>query len=156
MTEKLDYKNIDDGDIVDIGGTKLEVIAIPGHTQGSIVLFDREGNYALISDAFSMRTALVNMPDEKRVGLTSYRDGIEKLLGAIRDDTKLYWGHGREPVSHKIPQDMAKACTEILEGKTENDNLCNNHFTQRLAASGKKMMEHTCGSVMLVYDANKL
>jgi len=34
------YKNMDDGDRFDLGGTILEVIAIPGHTQGSVVLIN--------------------------------------------------------------------------------------------------------------------
>ncbi|MCD8127815.1 MAG: MBL fold metallo-hydrolase, partial [Clostridiales bacterium] len=87
MTDRLQYKDIDQGDTVDLGGQVLEVYAIPGHTQGSIALLNRKDNYALVSDAFSTRTALVTLPPEKRVGLTAYRDGLAGFMDAIGEDT---------------------------------------------------------------------
>lgn len=156
LPERLEYKNVDAGEVIDLGGKKLEVYAIPGHTQGSLVFYDREGNYALTSDAFSPRTALTTLPKEKRVGITSYRDGLEGFLNAINGETVLLTGHGDEPMEQKIPRDMLLACNEVLEGKTENDVVCDNIFSRRQAAAGKKMTEHSCGSVILVYDANTL
>jgi len=156
MTDKLNYKNIDQGDSIDLGGTVLDVIAIPGHTQGSIVLLNRAANYALISDAFSWRTALVTVPKEKRVGLTAYRDGLADFLEVMNEDTLIYWGHSILPVDHAIPQDMLQACTEVLDGKTQQDVESVSHFAKRKAAATKKMREHVCGRVTLVYDANTL
>ncbi len=156
MCDKLTYVDIGHGTVIDLGNKKLEVFAIPGHTQGSLAFFNREENYALTSDAFSTRTALVTLPKEKRVGIEAYRDGLERFLAAINDDTLLYWGHGIESMPHSVPKDMLRACEEVLEGKTENDNLCDNPFSRRLSAAGKRMMEHVCGSVMLVYDANTI
>jgi len=155
-TDRLNYRNIGQGDIVDLGGTVLEVFAIPGHTQGSVALLNRAGNYALVSDAFSRRTALVNLPSEKRAGLTAYRDGLAAFLREIREDTALYWGHGSEPVDHAIPRDMLQACNEVLDGKTLGDAESVSHFAKRQSAASKKMREHKCGSVTLVYDANTL
>lgn len=156
MTEQLNYKNMDDGDTFDLGGETLQVIAIPGHTQGSVVLVNRARNYALVSDAFSYRTALVRMPTEKRVGITNYRDGLARFLSAINDDTAIYWGHGAEQVDHCIPRDMLQACNEVLDGKIENDRESQSHFSKRKNAGGSQMREHVCGSVMLVYNANTL
>lgn len=155
--ESFHYENMDDGDVFDLGGTVLEVFAIPGHTQGSVAFYNRAQNYALISDAFSYRSALVTLPPEKRLGITAYRDGIARFLNTINEETLLYWGHGEQAVSHSIPKDMMQACTEVLEGQTGDDVPSNSPFAKRLSAkSGKKMMEHRCGSVLLVYDANTL
>lgn len=155
--EKFHYENMDDGDRFDLGGAVLEVFAIPGHTQGSLAFLNRAANYALISDCFSYRSALVNLPPEKRAGITAYRDGIARFLAAIREDTALYWGHGQDAVSHDIPRDMMCACTQVLDGQTEEDVPSSSLFAKRLSAkSGKRMMEHRCGSVLLVYDANTL
>lgn len=150
------YKNMDDGDVFDLGGVKLEVIAVPGHTQGSVVLWNREENYMYISDAVGMRTALVTLPEEKRVGIIAYRDGLKRMLSVMNDDTELYFGHSTELFPHSCVRDMERACNEILEGKTEHDAESNSHFTQRAAAVGKKMKTHACGDVVLVYDANTL
>ncbi len=156
MCDKLPYKDIGHGTVIDLGEKRLEVFAIPGHTQGSLAFYNREENYALTSDAFSNRTALVTLPKEKRIGIEAYRDGLDRFLAAINDETLLYWGHGTEPLPHSVPKDMLSACQEVLEGKTEKDTLCDNPFSRRLSAAGKRMMEHICGSVMLVYDANTL
>ena len=156
MCEKLNYADIAPGTVIDLGGKCLEVFAIPGHTQGSLAFYNRMENYALTSDAFSTRTALVTLPKEKRVGIENYRKGLEVFLNAINEDTLIYWGHGCNAMPLSVPKDMLRACEEVLAGKTENDRLCNNPFSRRLSAAGKRMTEHICGNVMLVYDANTL
>ena len=156
MCEKLPYSDIDHGAVIDLGGRQLEVFAVPGHTQGSLAFYNRRENYALTSDAFSNRTALVTLPKEKRVGIENYRKGLEVFLNAINKDTLIYWGHGRDAMPLSIPKDMLRACEEVLAGKTKNDRLCDNPFSRRLSAAGKRMTEHICGNVMLVYDANTL
>lgn len=156
MPEKLNYKNIDHGAKIDLGGTVLEAFALPGHTQGSLAFYNEKENYALTSDGFSHRTALVTLPPEKRVGIQAYRDGLSRFLEAINEDTLLYWGHSDQPMPHELPQDMLRACNEVLDGQTQQDVVSSSHFARRASASGKKMCEHTCGSVLLVYDANTL
>ena len=156
MTEKLSYKPMRDGDVFDLGGKQLEVVAIPGHTPGSVAIINRAENYALTSDCFSVRTALVKMPPEKRLGLTLYRDGLARFMSMIDRNTRIYWGHHEEPVAHEIPLDMLQACNDVLDGKTEKDVPSNSHFSKRLEAQGTKMMEHTCGRVILVYNANTI
>lgn len=156
MPEKLNYKPLCDGDVFDLGGKKLEVVAMPGHTRGSVAFVNHENNYALVSDCFSFRTAMVKMPTEKRVALTNYRNGLTRFLGMINDQTQLFWGHSEEPVEHCIPQDMLRACQEVLDGYTENDTSSVSKFSQRPGIGNVKMTEHVCGTVILVYDANAL
>lgn len=156
MPEKLEYEDIDGGAAVELGGKTLEVFAIPGHTAGSLAFYNRRDNYALTSDCFCSRTALVTLPPEKRAGISAYRDGLARFLGAINDDTALFWGHGAAPLPLSIPRDMREACDEVLRGETKRDRPSVNRFTQRASAAGKRMMEHDRGGVTLVYDANTL
>lgn len=156
MCEKLPYKPLQDGDVFDLGGRKLETVFIPGHTRGSAAFVDRENNVALVSDCFSRRTAMVKMPTEKRAALNGYKNGLQRFLDMISDDTLIYWGHGEEPVDHSVPRDMLCAVQEVLDGKTENDRPSVNKFTMRPGMGNAKMTEHVCGGVMLVYDANTL
>jgi glyoxylase-like metal-dependent hydrolase (beta-lactamase superfamily II) len=44
-------RNIKEGDILDLGDKKLTVYLVPGHTRGSIVLFDETTGYLISGDA---------------------------------------------------------------------------------------------------------
>ena len=44
-----------DGDTIDLGGRLLDVIHIPGHTMGSILLLDRNTRVLLSGDTFTRR-----------------------------------------------------------------------------------------------------
>ena len=44
-----------DGDTIDLGGRLLDVIHIPGHTMGSILLLDRNTKVLLSGDTFTRR-----------------------------------------------------------------------------------------------------
>ncbi len=118
ITDSLNYKPMRAGDVFDLGGITLEVYEIPGHTKGSVALFNKKDNYAMIGDAFAPHTA-----PEERVDLADYADGLETFDKAINDDTLLYYGHSEEPLDHCYLKDTAAACREILAGMGENDPL---------------------------------
>jgi glyoxylase-like metal-dependent hydrolase (beta-lactamase superfamily II) len=43
---------VKDGEVFDLGGTKIEVCHMPAHTPGSIVLLDRQAGFCFSGDAF--------------------------------------------------------------------------------------------------------
>ncbi|MDP4089604.1 MAG: MBL fold metallo-hydrolase, partial [Bacillota bacterium] len=45
------FIDLQGGEVFDLGGYKLEIIAFPGHTYGSIVILDRERQYLFASDS---------------------------------------------------------------------------------------------------------
>lgn len=114
------YKNIDDGDTVDAGGLKVEVIKLPGHSMGSLAYYNREDNYAFVGDAFGKQ-----IPASSMTSLSQFRvmgDCIKNFRDAIRDDTMLYAGHkNMNPISDDIILDLMHCCYEIAEGKVEKD-----------------------------------
>jgi hydroxyacylglutathione hydrolase len=86
---------LSDGDIVDLGGVTLEVIHTPGHTAGSICLFEPESK-----SLFSGDTVFADS-----VGRTDFKGGssyelersVRRLAGfaAERDVANVYPGHGQ-------------------------------------------------------------
>ena len=44
-------EDILDGDVIDLGGKKLEVVGMPGHTAGSVMLLDREEKICYAGDS---------------------------------------------------------------------------------------------------------
>lgn len=57
-----EYKAIKKGDIFDLGGTTMEVVELPGHTQGSIGLYCKEKRLLLVSDAIN-ETVYLFLPE---------------------------------------------------------------------------------------------
>ncbi len=81
-----------EGESVQAAGRTWEVLHCPGHTPGSVVLFDRAGRFALVGDVLFQGS----------VGRTDFEYGdTDALLAAIRDkllplgdDVAFLCGHG--------------------------------------------------------------
>jgi glyoxylase-like metal-dependent hydrolase (beta-lactamase superfamily II) len=88
---KIDVQLIKDGDTIDCGDAELEVIHTPGHSPGSISLFDRKSGSLICGDLVFM---------DGGVGRWDLPGGdyktLVKSIGTIleRDITNFYPGHG--------------------------------------------------------------
>ncbi len=86
---------LEDGDIVEVGKEKLEVIHTPGHTPGHIVFYDAAGHQAVVGDVlFRDSIGRTDFPGGNHQDLL---DSIRKKLFPLGDDTEFFPGHG--PVS---------------------------------------------------------
>lgn len=96
MREKLDAVSLtsylEDGDKVKVGEGELDVLHVPGHSPGSIALYDPEGKYVIVGDAlFDGSIGRTDLPGgDFRTLINSIRS---KLL-TLPDDTTVYPGHG--------------------------------------------------------------
>lgn len=83
---------IEDGDKIKIGNGELEVIAVPGHSKGSIALYDKEDKFLISGDAlFQGSIGRTDLPGG------NYRELIDNIttrLFSLPDDTVVYPGHG--------------------------------------------------------------
>lgn len=81
-----------DGDIIDIGESKLEVIHVPGHSAGSIALYWKEGKVLFAGDTLFRgsvgRTDLLGGDHKQLI------NSIKTRLLTLPDDTVVYSGHG--------------------------------------------------------------
>lgn len=88
--EITEYLN--DGDIIKIGNKELKVIEVPGHSQGSVALYDSEGKWVITGDAlFQGSIGRTDLPGGDYEELI---DSIRKRLLSLPDDTVVYPGHG--------------------------------------------------------------
>ena len=108
---------VEGGHVFHLGGIDLEVVEMPGHTPGSIALYDKEGRYILSGDAIC-RGTLLNLPGSPSI--ESFRDMlkafIEKYKGKI--DFVLE-GHGPAPDPFEIFEGNLDAVEGFLSGKYE-------------------------------------
>ena len=103
---------VGDGHIFDLGGTELEVIAVPGRTWGHIVLLDRAAGVVYSGDAVNCNTLLF-------LGGTSieeYRESLVHLWSYAEDYDVLWGGHGGVSVPKRIVTEAIELCKEIMEG----------------------------------------
>lgn len=81
-----------DGDRIPIGKGQLEVLHVPGHSRGSIALYDKEGGFVISGDAlFAGSIGRTDLPGGNHEQLI--RSIREKLL-TLPASTVVYPGHG--------------------------------------------------------------
>jgi glyoxylase-like metal-dependent hydrolase (beta-lactamase superfamily II) len=83
---------LEDGDIITLGGLKLEVLHTPGHTPGSISL-KTDGIIFTGDTLFNMSVGRTDLECGDQSALF---DSITKKLLPLPDDTIIYPGHGDE------------------------------------------------------------
>ena len=79
-----------EGDLIDLGGKEIEVIDVPGHTAGEIVLLDRKARCLYSGDACNTNTLLGLDP---KCCVTEYLENLKKLNTYRSDFDTLFNGH---------------------------------------------------------------
>lgn len=83
---------LEDGDKIKIGNGALEVIAVPGHSQGSIALYDREDGFVIAGDA--LFNGSIGRTDLPGGDFDTLIQSIRQKLLSLPDSTVVYPGHG--------------------------------------------------------------
>ena len=103
-----------EGEIIDIGGWKFEIVFIPGHTPGSIALLEKEKRFILTGD--TVGNVPIYMFGNGR-NLPAYLASIKKLK-EIQDSFDEIWpAHGKRPLPTAILKDLCVLAGEITTGK---------------------------------------
>jgi glyoxylase-like metal-dependent hydrolase (beta-lactamase superfamily II) len=84
-----------EGDVIDLGGRRFEVILIPGHTPGSIALLDRENAVLISGDSVSAAPVFIF---GKIRDIRAFRESMDKLIKRSAAFNVIYPSHGPFPV----------------------------------------------------------
>lgn len=103
-----------DGDVIDLGGRKIEAIGVPGHTKGTLVFLDRDARVVFSGDACNVNTLLCCGPYSTTV--EEYRRSLEHFASFADAFDVLYGGHGPVAVPRSIIPDAMELCDRILAG----------------------------------------
>ena len=112
------FEPLEDGQVIDLGGVELEVIHLPGHTAGEIVLLDRKDRILFSGDGILQHLWL--QLDES-LPVKAQIQSMEKLL-PLRDqfDTILH-GHCRKPEGIELFDTLLAALRDLDAGNTAGD-----------------------------------
>lgn len=112
-----DFIPVEDGDILDLGGRPLEIIALPGHTPGSIAILDVKNRVLISGDP--IQDGLIFMFGVQRE-MHAYRKSLKKL-DAYRDRFDLiYPSHGSIPVKPELIDQLYEVSGKLLAGEFES------------------------------------
>ncbi len=83
---------VKDGDILELNGFKIQVLATPGHTKGSCCFYLPDDDILISGDTlFHESVGRTDLPTGSMSELTH---SIEEKLVPLPDNTKVYPGHG--------------------------------------------------------------
>ncbi len=86
--------NLNQGDELKLGEQKIDVIAVPGHSPGSLCYYIPESNIIIVGDVlFKQSIGRTDLPKGNHRDLLS---NIESKLFALPARTVVYCGHGPE------------------------------------------------------------
>ena len=104
-------------DIFDLGGIQIEVIQVPGHTQGTVVFLDRAARVVYSGDACNANTLLC-LPGSTTI--EEYKESLLHFKTFQKDFDVMYGGHGAVAVPNTIIDDGIAMCERILSGTDES------------------------------------
>ncbi|WP_411681825.1 MBL fold metallo-hydrolase [Clostridium thailandense] len=103
-----------EGDIIDLGSYRFEVILLPGHTPGSIALLEKEKRFLIGGD--SIQIGSIFMFGNGR-NFDSYRASMKKLQGRLKEFDTVYASHNVLSVKADTVNLLYVAAGKVMEGK---------------------------------------
>lgn len=105
---------VKEGDVFDLGGIQFEVMEVPGHTPGSIVLLDSQNRILISGDAVVSTPILIF--DDYSTTVEEYHRALLKLKKREKEFDLILPGHFLRPVSKRYLYDLIICAEHIMDG----------------------------------------
>ncbi len=118
------FKPLEEGMTFDLGGRKLETIALPGHTPGSVLFLDRERRQMLSGDTVGSGHIWLQLDHSEPLHV--FRDGVKCLEEEIADlrGLVIYPGHRSQSavqLNGAYITHLRELCDMVLSGEMAGD-----------------------------------
>lgn len=107
------------GEMLNLGGRVLEVIAIPGHTKGSVAVLDLTNMYLFPGD--SVQDGFVFLQDEHRVP-EKYVDSLKNLKNLSEAYEKVFPSHGTPCLDKDAVAKVLSDWEKVLDGTLKGEH----------------------------------
>jgi hydroxyacylglutathione hydrolase len=128
-------KFLKDGEILDLGERKIQVVYTPGHTPGSTTFIDKAAGYGFSGDSFGTGLLLLS------VDFSTFIATCEKITSMMESCNLkyLYPGHFNDNNMETLPKikDMCALSKDVLSGKVKGTVNTESKFGLKLKVSGK-------------------
>jgi hydroxyacylglutathione hydrolase len=143
---------VKDGDIFDLGETKIEVSHMPAHTPGSIVLLDRKAGICYSGDAFGSNQVWLQVKPLSPI--QTYVSSCLKMEKIIDSGiTKIYCGHYsyvKKPFDKSYITEMRQLALALIDGTATEAQP----YTPKIGCANP--MSVTSGQATIVFDPDNL
>ena len=109
-----DVRPLWEGEVIDLGHWRFEVVLTPGHTPGSIMLLERDKRMLISGDTVQDGMIFMFGPGRNMPAFQSSLRRIQDMAGAF--DT-VWPSHGNYPLKPDIIPDILRNARELTEGK---------------------------------------
>jgi glyoxylase-like metal-dependent hydrolase (beta-lactamase superfamily II) len=112
-----------DGDTIDLGGRRLEIIQMPGHTPDAVALLDRANGLLWTGDSYYDATIWLYVPE---TDLDSYEQSLEKLVALAPALKRLLPAHNTisaDPAHLRLAREAIRSVRSgAVKGTEESGN----------------------------------
>ena len=112
------FRDIRGGDVIDLGGRTLEVVELPGHTPGGILLLLREDRILFTGDSVNHH---LWMQLEGCLPMRQFVKELDKVMFLEDRADIILHGHARAEDDISLLRCLREGAQEICDGKTEGD-----------------------------------
>lgn len=143
-SEKVHYKNISDGDIIDLGEIKLEAVSTPGHTPGSISYVNNEDNYAFTGDGIA---DIHWFAGEESIKVQDFLNTLNHFESKAKRVKKIYAAHVPKAFDSELIHDLQTASMAIINGANDKIENADYEFLKH-----GNLYVHRSGQATIYYD----
>lgn len=108
-----------EGDVFDLGGRRLEVFELPGHTPGGILLLLREDRILFTGDSVNHH---LWMQLDGCCPMEDYVENLDRIMFLEKEADRILHGHAQGFDDVSLLRCLRNGAEEICLGKTENDS----------------------------------
>lgn len=110
-------RRVGEGDVIDLGGRRLEILETPGHAPDSICLIDRQNRVLFTGDTFYLAPLYTHIPGSS---FEDYARSAARLAGMAGDIDSAITSHNVPVVDSSYMTALGDAFADIRAGKAKN------------------------------------
>lgn len=146
----MQFENLTDGMEFDLGGIHVQVLALVGHTPGTMVFYIPEQRILILGDACNPFTFMFTGPtsvEEYRENLAAFRNRMQGKADRV------FLCHHTMEVAPSIMDEVIEVCDDIMAGRTDDipfDFMGKQVYIAKAVEPGQPRPDGKLGNV--VYD----
>ena len=112
------FKPIGDGDVIDLGGLTLTVIALPGHTPGGICLLLKEDRILFTGDSVN-RGLWMQLNESSK--LKDFLNQLDKIMYVTKEADSILHGHAQGFEDISLLMELRDSIADLIKTKGKGD-----------------------------------